>query len=292
MIDFEWYRSFVYIYKYNSVSEAAKTRIMTQPAMSQHLALLENEIGESLFNRTTRKLTPTEKGKELYSRVSPLIESLESTSLNLKFHLNNVLPQLKIGSAIENFSELILDKISDNEIQTINYFDTADNLINLLKAGNVDIILTSKKYNEPGVEYVFLFEEIFEIVAPINLNLDIEDDAKEVQKFLNKQDWISYGLELPIIRRFWREHFKKRPTLEPIHVIPNLHLILKLISKGSGISLIPSYILKDTKYNERIKTILPKYKVKNKLYLAYETKNKNSIVINNMIENIKYLPMV
>ncbi|WP_052098282.1 helix-turn-helix domain-containing protein [Paenibacillus stellifer] len=84
MVDFEWYRSFVYIYKYNSVSQAAKTRIMTQPAMSQHLASLEAEVGEPLFIRTARKMIPTERGKELYSQLAPLIESLEETSLG--FH--------------------------------------------------------------------------------------------------------------------------------------------------------------------------------------------------------------
>lgn len=63
MVNFEWYRSFIAIYKNNSVSQAAKIRIMTQPAMSQHLASLEAEVGEQLFTRASRKLVPTERGK-------------------------------------------------------------------------------------------------------------------------------------------------------------------------------------------------------------------------------------
>lgn len=63
MVDFEWYRSFCTIYKHNSVSEAAKARMMTQPAMSQHLAALEAEVGEDLFIRTSRKMFPTERGR-------------------------------------------------------------------------------------------------------------------------------------------------------------------------------------------------------------------------------------
>ncbi|MGK4301762.1 helix-turn-helix domain-containing protein, partial [Klebsiella pneumoniae] len=60
LVDFEWYRSFCAIYKHLSLSEAAKSRIMTQPAMSQHLAALEAEVGEALFIRTSRKIVPTE----------------------------------------------------------------------------------------------------------------------------------------------------------------------------------------------------------------------------------------
>jgi DNA-binding transcriptional LysR family regulator len=54
---------------------------MTQPAMSQHLAGLEAEIGESLFTRTSRNMKPKEKGKELYTLLAPLIGSLEETTI-------------------------------------------------------------------------------------------------------------------------------------------------------------------------------------------------------------------
>ncbi|WP_419178458.1 LysR family transcriptional regulator [Brevibacillus brevis] len=71
MVDFEWYRSFISIYKHSSVSEAARTRMMTQPATSQHLASLEAEVGEPLFTRAPRKMIPTERGKALYTQVVP-----------------------------------------------------------------------------------------------------------------------------------------------------------------------------------------------------------------------------
>ncbi|MFP3490175.1 LysR family transcriptional regulator, partial [Staphylococcus sp. SIMBA_130] len=59
MIDFEWYRSFISIYKHGSVSAAAKARFLTQPAMSPHLSALEAEVGEPLFTRAPRKMIPT-----------------------------------------------------------------------------------------------------------------------------------------------------------------------------------------------------------------------------------------
>jgi Transcriptional regulator len=70
LVDFEWYRSFAYIYKYHSVSEAAKTRIMTQPAMSQHLAALETEVGGAFVrqNRTENDTDRKRKGVILAGR--------------------------------------------------------------------------------------------------------------------------------------------------------------------------------------------------------------------------------
>ncbi|WP_082866847.1 LysR family transcriptional regulator [Paenibacillus elgii] len=57
--------------------------MMTQPAIIQHLASLEAEAGESFFIRTSRKIIPTERGKQLYSQLAPLIESLEETTMAL-----------------------------------------------------------------------------------------------------------------------------------------------------------------------------------------------------------------
>lgn len=103
MIDFEWYRSFISIYKHRSVSAAAKARIMTQPAMSQHLAALEGEVGEQLFLRAPRKMIPTERGKELYTQIVPLIESLESKTQEIRHDsLSSAMPaMIRIGSPLE-----------------------------------------------------------------------------------------------------------------------------------------------------------------------------------------------
>lgn len=80
MADFEWFRSFVSIYRFGSVSKAAHYRMMTQPALSQHLASLEAEIGEPLFVRSPKQMLPTAKGKELYNQVVEAVDRLEKVS--------------------------------------------------------------------------------------------------------------------------------------------------------------------------------------------------------------------
>jgi len=66
MVDFEWYRSFIAVYRSGTVTGAAKARLLTQPAISQHIAALESASGHALFQRTPRKMIPTEHGKVLY----------------------------------------------------------------------------------------------------------------------------------------------------------------------------------------------------------------------------------
>ncbi|MFD1773122.1 LysR family transcriptional regulator [Paenibacillus rhizophilus] len=286
MVDFEWYRSFCTIYKHNSVSEAAKARMMTQPAMSQHLAALEAEVGEDLFIRTSRKMFPTERGKELYSQLAPLIESLEETTMNFKSASLPTFTVIKIGTAHEFYTEKILPRLHKYNIRTISNFGTADQLLELLKEDKVDLIITSKRYQTPGIEYLKLMDEEFVIVAPKDFEVLDTDDLELKEQWLSSQNWMSYGLDLPIIRRIWREHFKKRPLIRPIHIIPNLHIILKAIENGVGLSVITTYLLRNSA-NERTKVIFEDLKVKNELYFAYKLKHKHLPQIHEMMTVIR-----
>lgn len=288
MASFEWYRSFISIYKHSSVSEAAKTRMMTQPAMSQHLAALEAEVGEPLFTRASRKMVPTERGKELYTQLVPLIESLEETTLSFKAVSSPTLPIVKIGTAQEFFRERIAPYLGSFNMRVLAYYGFAAYILELLMEDKVDIIVTSQKFSAPGVEYLHYVEEEFVVVAPYYYDDEPDsNDLKLLEAWLCSQTWLSYGLELPIIRRFWRENFQKRPQMKPEHVLPDLHIILSAIEHGAGISLLPTYMLANALQTNKVKIICEPYKVTNDLYLAYKIKNRNMPNLKMMIEALK-----
>ncbi|QRG65859.1 LysR family transcriptional regulator [Brevibacillus choshinensis] len=286
-MDFEWFRSFISIYKHGSVSEAAKTRMMTQPAMSQHLAALEAEVGEPLFSRTPRKMVPTERGKELYTRVVPLIEGLEETTQSFKTLSSPSLPVVKIGAAHEFFREMIAPYVVDFPMRVVAHYGIASVLLDLLLEEKVDVIVTSQKLSAPGVEYLPYLQEDFVIVAPHDFPEPAFDDPRKWESWLSSQPWISYGLELPIIRRYWREYFQKRPQLQLAHVLPDLHAILSAIEHGAGLSLLPTFMLAESLQAGKAKTIYSTCQVHNQLYLAYLIKNRNAPHLKTAIESLR-----
>ncbi|RUS45674.1 LysR family transcriptional regulator [Cohnella sp. AR92] len=275
MADFEWYRSFIHIYKNHSVSEAARIRSMTQPAMSQHLAALEAEVGGALFNRTSRKMVPTERGKQLYSQLAPLVEALEEATLGFKFASVPALSVIRIGSAHEFYSEHILPKLRQFNTGSITRFGTAESLLEVLKEDQLDLVVTSKKLPIQGVEYAKLMEEQFVIVAPRSYEVPPMENLKRKEQWLTSQRWISYGLELPMIRRIWREHFKQRPLIQPAHVIPNLHMMHRAITNGEGIGVLPTYILDKSAQTDQTKVLFEELKVSNELFFAYKSKHNH-----------------
>jgi DNA-binding transcriptional LysR family regulator len=69
-------RLFVRIYELRNLSTAGHDLRLTPAVASSRLKALEAHLGVRLFNRTTRKLTPTEQGAALYDGALKVFEAL------------------------------------------------------------------------------------------------------------------------------------------------------------------------------------------------------------------------
>ena len=56
MVNLEWYRSFIAIYKMGTLTKAAESLYTSQPGISLHLNALESYTGKKLFERTSRRM--------------------------------------------------------------------------------------------------------------------------------------------------------------------------------------------------------------------------------------------
>src|SRR5487761_1433394 len=61
-----------------SIAEAARAMSVSQPAMSKRLRALENVAGAELFERSSRGVTLTQAGVQLYSAARRLLRSADS----------------------------------------------------------------------------------------------------------------------------------------------------------------------------------------------------------------------
>lgn len=68
-INFQLYKNFYYFVEYSSISQASQKLGATQSALSQSIKNLENMMGKTLLNRTSRGVTLTKDGTSLYDYV-------------------------------------------------------------------------------------------------------------------------------------------------------------------------------------------------------------------------------
>lgn len=275
MIDYDWYRSFVAVYRIGTVTGAAAERSLTQPAVSQHIAALEAAVGEPLFRRTPRRMVPTEQGKQLYTQTIQALETLEHVSQRLRRLPHTSRPLLRIGAPHEYFATVALAQLGVAPLQIQVQFGTARGLLETLRRGDCDLVIATERINMREVEYRKLAEEEFILVGSAQLQPPVVQPATpearaQLETWLLEQAWVSYGNDLPIIRRFWRHVFARRPAIEPVFVAPDLLVIMEAVIQGIGLSVLPAYLCETALAVGKLQAIWrPEPPVTNDLWLAY-----------------------
>lgn len=271
MADFEWYRSFVAVYQTGTVSAAARRRSLTQPAISQHLSALESRHKSSLFQRTPRRMVPTAAGQELYGRVIEAVERLEFVTGAA--HPTNSHPlTLHVGAPREYFHDLGLASLAKappaNYRIAINFGETPE-LIGRLANNNLDAVIATQRFAIKQIDYAELAREEFRIVAPKRMKIPKGLGSTRLEQWLRTQPWISYGPDLPLIRRYWQIAFGRRPDIMPRFIIPDLLSIIHAVELGLGISVVPSYLCRSALQRKTIRLIpAPRRSAGNQLFLA------------------------
>jgi DNA-binding transcriptional LysR family regulator len=289
MVDLEWYRSFLAVYRAGTVSGAARALFLTQPAVTQHLAALETVIGEPLFTRAPRQMIPTIRGKQLYCQVVQALETLEQVSQEIQ-SAQVELPLLRCGSPREYFAEVALDSFVRLPYRLLLHFGETRALIEDLEREQLDIVIATQQIASREVEYHKIDEECFRLVGPPDLEPLARDPSgseteqlETVECWLTAQKWISYGVELPIIRRFWQQCFRKRPGFQATLVIPDLHAIALAIEEGGGISILPDYLCREPLEAGRLRVLWePSQRVTNEFWLAYRKVDRNDAKIKDL----------
>ncbi|SCP99306.1 LysR family transcriptional regulator [Anaerobium acetethylicum] len=137
-------------------SKSASQLCITPQALSRQISLLEEELGDKLFNRNTRKVELTETGHLCVEKFAPIKKLLESSYSDVKNEIQKKKNILKLGflNALPK-SEIILPII--NLIQTfrpeteldVSSFDIMD-IVDALLSNAFDFVIT---LTEPGEEF-------------------------------------------------------------------------------------------------------------------------------------------
>ena len=75
-MDLDALRTFIDVARRGSFAAVARERSVDPSSVSRQIAVLESDLGFRLFDRTTRRLSPTEAGRVYHDRVAGLVEEL------------------------------------------------------------------------------------------------------------------------------------------------------------------------------------------------------------------------
>lgn len=98
---------FVQAVNLGSFSAAAKLLGISQPAVSQQVRALEDDLGIRLLNRTTRQLSLTEAGERYYAYARDILERLDEADRSVQSEEAQMSGPLSVGLPL-GFAETIL----------------------------------------------------------------------------------------------------------------------------------------------------------------------------------------
>lgn len=104
----ELYRVFCQVAKDNSFSQAAKNLYLSQPAVSQSVKQLEEQLGVQLFTRGAKGVSLTQQGKLLYEYADSAMGLLSSAEQKLVSMKELTVGELRIGAGDVIIKHLLL----------------------------------------------------------------------------------------------------------------------------------------------------------------------------------------
>lgn len=152
-MDLRQLRYFAAVVREGQITSAAKKLNMEQPPLSRQMKMLEEELGTPLFDRTGRKLVPTEAGRRLYERSEQLLVQLEEALLEIRELGQGVGGTLAIGAVVSCISLLpgAIERFGRDypavafKIQEGDHFQLAE----LLRQRQIELIVARLPFEAP-----------------------------------------------------------------------------------------------------------------------------------------------
>jgi DNA-binding transcriptional LysR family regulator len=257
----EWLRTFKAIYENGTLSAAAQELFISQPGVSLHLNTLEAYVGYKLFDRSPRKMVPTEKGKMLYNYILEPLKKLGVAEQH--FHKRSTLERatISVGMCFETFQYTLEEHIPDLSFNLIIKFGEYPQMQQDLDHGLLDLIVTPQKGNQNNLKYeAFSKERIILVAGKGNEIKELEQllsdmNMDKVRNFLKQQLWYSTAADMEHLKNFWLKNFGEHPDFSPNYIVPNISSIIRCLSKGSGFSVVPDFLCRDAIGSGEIKPV-------------------------------------
>ena len=150
---------------------AAKSCFVSQPTLSIAIKKLEEELGVQLFERQSGEISVTPVGERVIEQAQRTLEAAEGVKQVAQQGKDQLSGPLRIGAIYTIgpylFPELIprLRKQAPNMPLVIEENYTAA-LVEQLKHGDLDVIILSLPFSDPGLLTLPLYEEPFVVLLP------------------------------------------------------------------------------------------------------------------------------
>jgi DNA-binding transcriptional LysR family regulator len=264
--------TFLAVAEERSFSRAAARLHRTQPAVSQAIAKLEGELGEVLFERSSRDGTLTDAGEVLREYAAKL--------LNLRNEAAGALTELRalhrgrLNMAANEYTCLYLLPLLDEfrrqnpRIKLAVQRSLASRISDEVLMHSVELGVLSFRPDDAQVKSMVVYRD--ELAFVVNPKHPLANAEKVSIRQLGAQNFIAHNISSPqrlkVIQTFKRHKTPLQMGVE----LPSLEAIKRFVEMGNGVALVPGLTVRtELQSGALVRVHVPELQIERKLRLVY-----------------------
>ena len=271
-----------------SISKVAAANHISQPALSQQMQRLEEELGTKLFVRSNRGIELTEAGhimqryavffEKNYENLKEEIENLSSCNITFRIAASPVVCNYALHCNLykmnKQFPDCAFSMVDERSAEVIQQ----------VQNGQVDIGFIVGRSEAEGVVETPAFSDRIYLIANSTTQLpeikDIQDIMKLPLLMLNNS-FSSYRL----VRDYLRQEGIEPEMLNVSSTLNSTEAIKSAVSAGYGVAFLPYMAVKKELYTKEFKIVeIPDFDLNYEIYSIYsENREDRGNTINEII---------
>lgn len=241
-MEIRYLRDFLVVAETQNFLEAAAILYCSQATLTKHIQRLELDLGFTLFDRTTRKVSINKNGEMLLPYAREITELYERLTAQVKESKNDSDQTLTIGSipalAQYNITELLVSFKKTNPQATINVIQAgSEELIELVRQRKCDLAFI-RTYGELSPEFSYLPIAVDELVAFLPNHHPLAKEALIPLGKLSRENFVLLPENTMLYRlsvQLCRESGFEPNVVFTDHRLENL---LEMVLNGMGVAIL------------------------------------------------------
>lgn len=248
MLNLSQLQTFVMVVSEGSMTAAADKLFLTQPAVSQQMKNLEDELGVELVVRGSKQMKTTAQGEVLYEHAKKILSLAQAAEISIKSVGAQLRGQLRIGTlntiGLHLMSPVVSRLLKFNPDFKIKVdYAKGEDLIAAYEKGDLDVVVLPEMEKNYGktfkdtASHILLKEEMWLVGSGKDEFYPPTVHMKDIAKI----PYVHFANEFPHFDKMLNE---KIGTVPAVFESSNVGTLKRVIENGLGIGFLPAHSVK------------------------------------------------
>jgi DNA-binding transcriptional LysR family regulator len=263
---------FLTVAREGSFSRAAEKLYRTQPAISQAIRKLEREVGEPLFDRSSRDGIMTDAGQLLQDYAQKLINLRSEARVALK-ELREM-HKGKLAIAANEFTCLyLLPALAEFRtlypmIKVAVHRSLASRIPADVIKHSAELGVLSFNPEEPLLRSIVVYRD--ELAFVVNPKHPLASAKKVSIRQLGAETFVAHNVQSPYRAKVIQAFKRHKTPLNMDVELPTIDAIKRFVSNGTGVALVPGISIEtEVARGELVRVSVRELRIERKLRLVY-----------------------